>query len=159
LSIEYEQRRSERTKDCDRFGGSPVGIRGDADIQRLALLHGGMQSAHRFLEGRIGIEAMVIEDVDVVDAEAAQALIQAREQVLARAEIPVRPGPHVPAGFRRDHQLITVRPEVGAQHSAEVRLRAPVWRTVVIREVERAPQHRALRINRAAVAEVLPEPQ
>jgi len=161
-----EQRRPERAKDRDCLGRPAIGVRGDADVERLALLHGGVQGAERFLERCVGVEAMVIEDVDVVDAEAAQALIQAGQQVLARSEVAVRPRPHVPSRLGRDHKLIAVRSEVGAQNATEIRLRTAVWGAVVVRqvemgdaEVERAPQDGALAVDGAAVAEVLPEPQ
>ena len=161
-----EQGRPERSKDGDRFGGAPVRIRGDADIQRLALLHGGVQSAERFLEWGVGVEAMVIEDIDVVDAKPAQALLQARKQVFSRAEIAVRPRPHVPAGFGRDHQLIAVRRKSVLNTRPKFDSRASVWRPVVVgevemrdTEVERPPQDLALDVNRATVPEVLPQSQ
>ena len=52
------------------------GVRGDARIQRLTLGNGGVQRAHRLLERRLGIEAMRVEDVDVVDTETPEGLIE-----------------------------------------------------------------------------------
>ncbi len=129
------------------------------------MLHGGRERAHRLLERRVGIESVRVEDVDVVEARAAEALIEAREQVLPRATaLPVRPRPHVPAGFRRDDQLVPMPVEVLSEQPAEVDLGAPVRRPVVVGEVEvRDPEveggaeHRSLRVQRRRVAEVLPE--
>ena len=59
--------------------------------------------------GVLGVEAVRVEDVDVVEAQAPQALVEAREQVLARAPVAVRPGPHVVAGLGGDDQLVAVR--------------------------------------------------
>ncbi len=154
-------------EDCDRLRGSLVGVRRDADIQRLSLLHRRVQRAERFLERRAGVETVVVEDVDVVDAEALEALVEAGEQVLARAEVAIGTGPHVPAGFRRDHQLIAVIPRKSvAEDATEIRLGAPVRRPVVVRkvevrdaEVERSPEDGALALERSIAAEVVPQPQ
>ena len=56
---------------------------GDAGIKGLALADRLSQRAHRLLERRFGIEAMRIKDVDVIQAHPAQALFEARQQVLA----------------------------------------------------------------------------
>jgi len=81
-------------------------------------------AGHRaFPRGGVGVEPMVIEDVDVVDAKALQALVEAGQKVLARAEVAIRTGPHVPTGFRRDDQLIAVPAKVAAQHSGRNWLR------------------------------------
>ena len=98
------------------FAGFYPGIRGDPDVQRLALLHCGGQGAGGFFQWRVGIEAVRVEDVDIVQPQALQALIQAGQYVLARtAALAVRAGPHVPAGFTGDNQLVTVVLEVFAQ--------------------------------------------
>ena len=39
----------------------------DARVQRFALVHRGREGAHRLLERRVRVEAMRVEDVDVVD--------------------------------------------------------------------------------------------
>ena len=55
-----------------------------------------------------GIEMMVVEDVDVVEAEPPQALIEAGEEILARPEIAIGTGPHVPTGLGRDDELVAI---------------------------------------------------
>ena len=51
---------------------------------------------------RLGVEAVRVEDVDVVEPHPRQALVEAREHVLARAPLAVGAGPHVVAGLGRD---------------------------------------------------------
>ncbi|SOT42656.1 hypothetical protein F01_420702 [Burkholderia cenocepacia] len=140
-------------------------IRRNADVERLALLHGRRQRARRFLERRVRVETVRIEDVDVVEPHPLQALVEAREHVLARpAAAAVRPRPHVPAGLRRDQQLVAIRPEILLQQPAEVGFGAAVRRPVVVREVEvvdaeveRGAQDLALRRDRRRIAEVVPQ--
>ena len=93
-----------------------------------------------------------------------EALVEAAEQVLARAPLAVRAGPHVVPGLGRDHQLVAVGLEVLGEDPAEVDLGAPVRRPVVVGEVEvgdpeveRAAQDRAAGRQRPVVAEVLPQ--
>ena len=111
-------------------------VRRDADVQRLALAHEGVEGADGLLDRRHGVDAVRVEDVDVVDAHALQRLLGARQDVLARSEVAVRAGPHVVARLRRDDELVAVRREVLAHHAPEVRLGRAVRRAVVVREVE-----------------------
>ena len=106
-----------------------------------------------------------VEDVEVVDADAPEALVEAGEDVLARtAALAVRARPHVPAGLAADDQLVAVGGEVLAQDPPEVDLGAAVRRAVVVGqvevgdpEVEGGVDHRPLRRERRRVAEVVPE--
>ena len=107
---------------------------------------------------------MVVEDVDVVQAEPLQRLVERGAQVLARAEVAVGARPHVPAGLGADDQLVAQAAEVLAQDPPEVGLRRAVRRAVVVRlvevgdaEVEGAADDGALGLERAVVAEVPPE--
>jgi hypothetical protein len=128
--------------------------------------HGRVERAHRLLERRLGVEAVRVEDVDVLEPHAAEALVEAREQVLARPPLPVRPRPHVVARFRRDDELVAVRTEIVTQELAERLLGRTVRRAVVVREievrdpqVERAADDRAAPLERVDAAEVVPEPE
>ena len=85
------------------------GVGRDADVERLPLPNRRVERTHRLLERRLGIEAVRVEDVDVVEPHALQALVEARQQVLARAPFPVRARPHVVAGLARDDQLVAIR--------------------------------------------------
>src|ERR1700757_737472 len=107
---------------------------------------------------------MRVEDVHVLQPESAQALIKARQQVLARAPVAVGAGPHAPAGLGRDDELVTVWAEVAGEQLPECPLRCAVRGPVVVREVEvgdpkvEGPaQYGARVLERAGGAEVLPE--
>jgi hypothetical protein len=109
---------------------------------------------------------VVVEDVDVVGAHAGQRRVEAVEKVLAGAQIPVRPGPVVPAGLRGDDELFAVREEVLAKVAGEVLLGRPVRRAVVVgqvevgdAEIEGAAQDVPLAVERHVVAEVVPQAQ
>ena len=122
---------------------------------------------HGLLDRRLGVEAVAVEDVDVVQAEPGQRLVERGQDVLARpAALAVGTGPHVVAGLGGDHQLVAEPGEVLGEEAAEVLLRAAVRRAVVVRQVEvrHAPvegpaQDRPLGLLGAVGAEVLPEPQ
>ena len=150
-------------EDGDGLGGALVGVGGDADIEGLAVADGGVEGAEGFLERGVGIEVVVVEDVDVVEAEAPQALVEAGEEVLARAEVAVRARPHVPAGLGGDDELVAVVAEVVVQDPAEVGLGAAVRGAVVVgqvemgdTEVEGSAQDGTLGLDGPVVAEVLP---
>ena len=161
-----QERRAER-----RAGSPPPRASSPASTTRCPRrapcpADGGVERAHRLLERRLGIEAVRVEDVDVVEPHPRERLVERCEQVLARAPLAVRPGPHVVAGLRRDHELVAVRAQVVAQHAAERLLGRAVRRAVVVREVEmgdaeveRAAEDRAARLERAVAAEVVPEPE
>src|SRR5260370_6647440 len=107
---------------------------------------------------------MRVEDVHVLKPEPAQALIKARQQVLARASIAVGARPHAPARLGRDDELIPVWAEVAGQQLPECRLRCAIGRPVVVREVEvgdpeiEGPaQYGARVLEGAGGAELLPE--
>ena len=123
-------------EDLRRLARALGRVRRDARVERLPLAHGAVERAHRLLERRVRVEPMRVEDVDVVEAQPAQALVEAREEVLPRAPLAVRAGPHVVAGLRRDHELVAVRREVGGEQPPERLLRRAVRRAVVVREVE-----------------------
>src|SRR4051794_5333377 len=159
-----EQRRAEVAQDPDGLLGALRGVRRDAGVERLALSHRGVEGAERLLERRVGVQAVRVEDVDVVQAHAPEALVEAREDVLARAPFPVGAGPHVVARLGRDDQLVAPRAQVLGQQAPEVDLGRAVGGAVVVGQVEvgdpqveGAPDDRPLGVDRAVVAEVLPQ--
>ena len=99
-----EDRRAETAHDLAPPPRSSRPSRTRSGVERLALADGGVERAHRLLERRVRVEAVRVEDVDVVELHAPQALVEAREQVLARAAVAVRARPHVVAGLRRDRR-------------------------------------------------------
>src|SRR3977135_2261466 len=107
-----EQWRAEVAHDPRRFLGPPRPVGGDPGIARLAAANGAVERAHGLRERGVGGKSMRVEDVDVLEAHAREALIEARQEVLARAPLAVRAGPHVVAGLRGDDELVAPRPDV-----------------------------------------------
>jgi predicted thioesterase len=110
------------------------------------------------------VDAVRVEDVDVVESEPAERLVEAREQIAAATELTIGTRPHVPTRLARDDEFVAVGLEVRAQHPAEVLLGGAVRRTVVVREVEVGDsavkgmaQYFALGIEWPVVAEVVPQ--
>ena len=144
-----------------------AGVRRDAGVQRPTRPHRGVERPHRLLDRGLGVEAVAVEDVDVLQPHPPQRLVERGQQVLPRAAaLAVGPRPHVVAGLGRDHQLVAEAREVLAQAAAEVLLGAAVRRPVVVGQVEvrhaaveRPAQDRALRLLGPVVAEVLPQTQ
>ncbi len=62
----------------------------------------------------------MIENVHVLQAEALQALVEAGEDVFARAPVAVRTVPHCVAGFRRNDEFVAMRGEVVPEETAKV---------------------------------------
>ncbi len=161
-----EQRRAEVAQDGRRLARPVRVVRGNPRVQRAARAHCGVQRAHRLLEWCVRVEAVGVEDVDVVEAHPGQRLVERREEVLARAPLAVRSGPHVVARLGRDHQLVAIGLQVVGEHPAEVDLRRAVGRPVVVRQVEvrypdveGTPHDRPLRLVRPVVTEVVPQPE
>src|SRR6478736_3750583 len=80
------------------------------------------------------------------------------------AQLALRAGPHIPSGLCRQGELMTVGPEVGSHDPAEVLFSSAIWRPVVVGQVEvcdalveGVAQHFTLNIERAVVAEVVPQ--
>ena len=127
-----QQRRPQITQDRQRLPGSFGRVRRDADVARPARSEGRVEGAHGLLERRSGVEPVRVEDVDVLQAQPGQALVQAGEEVLARSEVAVGTGPHLPAGLAGDDQLVTVGAQVRGEDAAEVLLGRAEGRAVVV---------------------------
>ncbi len=158
--------RAEVAQDRDGLFGAAARVRRNACVEGLPLTDGGVERAERLLHRSVWIEAVVVEDVDVVQTQTRQTLVEAGEQVLARASVAVRAGPHVPTSFARDDEFVAVGLEVLGEQPAEVRLGGSVRRPVVVREVEvgdpqieRPAQDLALGFGRLVVTEVVPQPE
>src|SRR5438477_6027280 len=91
--------RSQTAHDLDRFRSLLGAVCGDASIKRLAGAHGSVESTEALFHRRVGIGTVMIKDVDVLQAHALEALIEAGQDVLSRAQVSVGAGPHVPSGF------------------------------------------------------------
>ena len=131
------------------------------------MLDRGGQGAGGFFERRVLVETVRIEDVDVIQAQALEALVQAGQDVFARAAtLAIGPGPHVPAGLAGDDEFVAIGGEVFTQQPTEIDLGAAIGRPVIIGQVEvidaqieGGTQQGALTIQRRGVAKVVPEAQ
>ena len=84
----------ERSKQGGSLPGLLGAIRRDPDVEGLARLDGRIEGSHGLFERSRGVEAVRVEDVDIVEAQAAQALIEAGEQVFAGSPFSVGAIPH-----------------------------------------------------------------
>ena len=153
---------------CDRIAAG-VGtvlrrVGGDPHVARLPLAHGGVERSHGLLQGRLRVEPVGVEDVDVLEPEPLEAGVEAAQQVLARTSVAVRAGPHVVAGLGGHDQLVSVRGQITVQNLAGVGLGRPVGRPVVVGqiemgdpEVEGPGQHGPDLVRGSGVAEILPQ--
>ena len=139
---------------------------GQAGIKRLAAAHRLRQSTHGLFQRGVGVHAVVVENIHIVQPHALQAPVQAGQQILAAAEIPVRAGPHGISRFAGKHQLIPVGTQVFFKNTAEILLGSAGHRAVVVRHidvrdaaVECGAQHGAHIVEGVARAEVVPQPQ
>ena len=113
-----------------RFAGR---VAGDTHVQRLALLHRRGQRAHGFFQRGVGVEAVGIEDVHVVQPHALQALVQAGQHVFARAAtLAIRTRPHVPARLAGDDEFVPVGSKVAPQVFTKIGFGAAGRRAVVV---------------------------
>ena len=78
----------------------------------------------------------MIEDVNIVQSHAAEALVEARHKIFAGAPVSVRPRPHIIARFCGNNHFITVRAQVGGEDSPEILLGGAVARAVVVCQIE-----------------------
>src|SRR3954452_11923878 len=122
------------------------------------------ERAHRLLERSRRIDPVRVEDIDIVEAHAPQALVETREQIFARAAVAIGTWPHVVTGLRRDDQLVAKGAEVLGHPAAEILFRRTVGRSVVVgeievgdAEIEGAPEHRAAGLEIVDAAEIVPQ--
>ena len=75
---------------------------GDAHIECLSLAHDIDESLQGFFQRCFGVEAVDVEQVHVVQVHSSEALVEAGHEVLARAPVAIRSGPHVISRLGRD---------------------------------------------------------
>ena len=165
-----EQRDAHLLENACGFARTVRIVRRDADVERFALVHGRGERADGFFERAVLPRTVRVEDVDVVEAHAAEAIVERREEILARGANAVGARPHVPAGLGGNEKLVAqgthvpCDTEVLPQNRAEVFFGRAVRRTVVIGEVEvrdaaveGAADHGAAGLKDIRPAKVLPE--
>ncbi len=142
----------------------------DANVERLALVHGGGERSHGLFKRAVLPRAVGVEDVDVFETHALETVVERGEQVLARGSDAVGAGPHVPAGLGGDDELVAqaarmfAHAKVFAERDAEVLFGGTVGRAVVVGEVEvgdaaveGAANHGAAGLKDIRAAKVLPQ--
>ena len=125
-----------------------------------------MQAVARLLDGRLGVGAVMVVDVRIVDAHALQRSVEGGDEVFSRAAPPAGAAPHRESRLGGDEHLVAVGREVLAQDLAEVLLGAAHAGAVVVGEVEGVDalveggeDHVAHDFKVVETAEVLPQPQ
>ncbi len=158
--------RTEFAEDLSRAGGVGGAVVGEADVKGFAAAHSVREGAHGFFKGRVGVGAVRVENVDVVEAHAAQRLVEGGEEIFAGAPIAVGAGPHGVASFGGDDQFVAVRGEIEAEEFPEIFLGGTGRRAVVVGEIEMgdaeiegAPDDGAAGGEHIDVAEIVPEPE
>ena len=160
-----QQRGAELTGNTSGLPRLVVRVGRDPDVERLSGADRVVEGRDGLLQGGVRVEAVRVEDVDVVQAHAPQRLVEGGEKVLPRpTALPVGSWPHLVAGFGGDHQLVAERGEVLVEDGPEVDLRLAVGRAVVVGQVEvrdarveGATDDLALHPKGLVIAEVLPE--
>jgi hypothetical protein len=72
---------------------------GDANIQRLPASNCLIERGHRLFDRSLRIGPVGVEDVNLVESHALEALVQAGKELLSRSPVAVRSRPHLPAGL------------------------------------------------------------
>ena len=158
--------RAEVLEDRGGLAGALRIVGRDADIKRLARAHDLVQRAAGLLKRRVGVETVGIEDIDVVQPHALQALVAGSDQIFAAAPFTVRTGPHVVTRLGRDNHLVAIASEIRLQNFSEGGFGAAGRRAVIVREIEMgdaeiesATAYGLFGLVRRVVAEIVPEPE
>ncbi len=109
---------------------------------------------------------MGVKDVHVLEAHAPEALIEAGQNVLARAPLAIGPRPHAEPRLGGDDHLVAVGGHVLVHDPAKGLLGRAGRRAIVVRQVEMgdaqvkgAPHHGAGVLERVHAAKVVPKPE
>ena len=148
----------------DRLGGLAefrAGIVAHPGIEGLALPDDQVERRERLLQRRFVVGAVMVVDVDVVQAQPAERLVEAGHHVFPAAAVAVRARPHVVAGLGRDDQLVPrhIADDLADDDFAVARRRAVIVGQVEVRHavVECVVAALAASFLAAGAAEALPE--
>ena len=129
----------------------PAGEIGGADVADLARFHQRIERLHGFLKRRLTVPLMHLIEIDGLDAEAAQARLASRDQVLPRQALIVRAWTHGKARLGRHQQPVTspfqglpenffgasLRIDIGRIHDIDPGIEAEVELTLGAAEIGR----------------------
>ena len=91
----------------ERLHEMPAGKIGAGDVADFAAFDEGVERFESFFDGREGVEGMHVVDVDVIDAEAAEAVFAGLDQMMTGGAEVVRAVAHGEGGFRGNEDAIT----------------------------------------------------
>ena len=111
----------------------PVGY---SDVEGFALAHHVDQCLKGLFDRGVGVEAVRVEQVYVVEAHPFQALVETGNKIFARAKVAVGACPHTVAGLGADEQLVAIGAEVVVHELAQGLFCRSGRGTVVVCEVE-----------------------
>jgi hypothetical protein len=94
------------------------------------------KSSHGFLEGCIGVRAVVVENIHVLKPHSLQGLVTAADQVLATPPLSIRTWPHIVASLAGDDQLIPVRGKVPFQDGTKPLFCTSSRWTIIVRQIK-----------------------
>ena len=100
--------RTQVAQDLRCLSGFVGRIIGDANIEGATGSDGEIEGTHGFCKRRVGIGAMVVEDIDIIYSQAFEALIEAGNEVFSRAKIAIGSGPHIKSCLGGDNQFVPV---------------------------------------------------
>jgi len=105
---------------CGLFAGIGSEIT-DAGVEHFALANEIGEAGHGFFDWGVGVVAVGIEDVEILDAEGAQGAVDAGAERFAAGAESMGSGPCVVAAFGGDDQFIAEGVEVGFQQVGKER--------------------------------------
>lgn len=111
-------------------------ILGKTDVESLALADDVDERLHGLLDRRDAIVAMRVEDIEIVEASAPQALVDARHEIFAARAIAIGTLPHKVTRLGRNKKFVAVGGKVIVQDAPEVRLGTARDRAIVVGQVE-----------------------
>ena len=81
-----------------------------SDIKRFALAHNIRHTKRRFLKRCVGVETVMIKNIDIINAHSFERLVERGGKIFSAASpAAVRTGPHFVAGLCGDYDFIAIR--------------------------------------------------
>lgn len=160
------QRCAQFTSDFLRAASEFGGVGAHADIECAAGTDEEVEGGNGFLDRRLRVGAVVVENVHIIQPHALQRGIAAGHKVFPRATETVGAILHVPASLGGNDHLIAVGSEILGHDATEVFLRGTLRWAVIVGEVEvrdavveGGAQNLTLCLERPVITKVMPKSQ
>jgi hypothetical protein len=101
-----EARQTVTLGDAQRLDDLPSGPVRDTDVAHVTVAHQLIERTHRLLDGRGGIEAMNLVQIDMLELQPPEARLHALENVVASGPAGVRALAHLAEHLGRDHHVV-----------------------------------------------------